>query len=118
MKLEIIDKILKIEFTPAEKILSIHGSIDIPMSHITTVSGKLLDPTWKEIRIPGTYLPGVIKAGTYMTDRGNEFWYVTRNKKILRIELRDNFYKRIVLGLDNNSFWLDELTKNMGFHSK
>jgi hypothetical protein len=108
-----MDKNFKIEFTPSEKILSIHGSIDIPISHITKVSGELLDPTWKEIRMPGTSLPGVIKAGTYMTDRGAEFWYVTRNKKILRIELRDNFYKRVVLGLDDNSFWLDELAKNI-----
>ena len=118
MKLEIIDKILKIEFTPTEKILSIHGTINIPLSQITQVSGELLDFTWKEIRMPGTSLPGVIKAGTYITDRGNEFWYVTRNKKILRIELRNNFYKRIVLGLDDNSFWLGELSKGMSSQNK
>ena len=113
MKLEITDGVLKIEFTPTEKVLSIHGEIKIPISQITQVSGDLLDTTWKEIRMPGTALPGVIKAGTYITDRGKEFWYVTRNKKILRIELTNNFYKRIILGLDDNSFWLDELTKNM-----
>jgi hypothetical protein len=109
LKIEIVDNILKIEFTTTEKILSVHGSMDIPISHIIEVSGKPLEPTWKEVRMPGTSLSGVIKAGTYFTSRGKEFRYATMNKEILRIELKDEFYDRLVLGVDDSSFWVNKL---------
>ena len=31
--------------------------------------------------MPVTFIPGVIKAGTYLTNRGKEFWYVTRKNR-------------------------------------
>jgi hypothetical protein len=34
--------------------------------------------TLKHVRAPGTYVPGLIKAGSYYTSRGREFWFVTR----------------------------------------
>jgi len=49
-----------------------------------------------QFTIHGTYLPEVIKAGTYYTPRGKEFWYVTK-KGCLVLELRDEPYKRIIL---------------------
>ena len=109
MELKIENGIFKIQFNTTEKILSIHASMEIPVSDITKVTGILPDPTWKEICMPGTNLPGVIKAGTYYTNRGKEFWYLTRGKEVLRIELRDLAYKRIILGVENSSFWIKRL---------
>ena len=34
----------------------------------------------KEIKAPGTSIPGLIKAGTFYSNRGKEFWYVTKGK--------------------------------------
>ncbi len=83
-----------------ERVWAFHRSFRIPRSHVTGMSQALPPSTWKEIRIPGTFLPGIIKAGTYLTPRGKEFWYVTRrNPQPLVLELRDEKYKRIVLTL-------------------
>ena len=114
MELKIVNGILKIQFTTAEKILSVHGSMEIPVSKITEVTRMLLDPTWKEIRMPGTNLPGIIKAGSYFTNRGKEFWYLTWGKEGLRIGLRDQTYKRIILGIDDSSFWIAKLANKQG----
>ena len=44
-----------------------------------------------------------------MTKRGREFWYVTTNRGFLTIELKNDNYKRIVLGLNDNQYWADQI---------
>jgi hypothetical protein len=52
-----------------------------------------LSPTWKEIRAPGTAIPGLIKAGTYYTFRGKEFWMLKKKDFPIRIELKNNKFR-------------------------
>ena len=111
MKLEIINDILDIQFSTTEKILSIHGSMQIPLSHITQATGILLEPTWMQIKMPGTHLPGIIQAGTYYTNRGKEFWYLTRGNEALRLELKDESYARVIIGVKDSASWTSKLTK-------
>lgn len=109
MKLNIERNFLKIELDWWEKILSVHGSLKIPLSHITSVDTGLPPPTWKELRCPGSYLPGLIKAGTYYTDRGKEFWCVTRGRGVLQIKLNGERFSRLVLGVKDSSFWKSQI---------
>jgi len=55
-------------------------------------------------------IPGLIKAGTYYTDKGKQFWLVTKEKGILNIELKNESYKRIILGIDNNVKWAKKIS--------
>jgi hypothetical protein len=109
MKLEIINNKLQIEFNTAEKILAIHNSMEVPICNIIQATGMLLEPTWASIKMPGTNLPGIIKAGTYYTNRGKEFWYLTRGSEVLRLELKGESYDRIILGVKDSSFWTSKL---------
>lgn len=65
----------------------------------------------KELRAPGSFFPGVIKAGTYYNDQGKEFWYVTQDRDYLTLELKDESYQRIVLTIDNNDSWQQTLSQ-------
>lgn len=114
MRIHIEQGFLQIKLEWWEKILSIHGSISIPTSHISSVHTDLPQPTWKEIRCPGTFLPGVIKAGTYYTKRGKEFWCVARGKDALRIEMSNEGFSRLVLGISGGSSWKDRITDLLG----
>ena len=97
----IIDKdFIRIELSSLEKIISFHGSFKIPISQIREISTDLLPPTWKEIRAPGTAIPGLTKAGTYYTYRGREFWMLKKNDNPIRIELNNNKLKRLILGVN------------------
>lgn len=82
-----------------EKILGFHGNFKIPKSHVLRISeGK---PVWSvfDLRLPGTFFPGLIHAGTYYTTRGKEYWFTTLNrKKVYVIELQSENYKRLILG--------------------
>jgi hypothetical protein len=99
MKLHLEDSTLHIELSVSEKVLSLRGSFAIPWSHITEVKAAEPESNWWDIRAPGTFLPGVIKAGTYYTRRVKEFWYYPKGKKPLVLELKDENYKRVIRGL-------------------
>ena len=98
-----------IRLTALEKILSMHGSLEMMTSDVAGVGTDAPPSTWKEIRAPGTFLPWVVKAGTYYTARGKEFWCLFRGKTPLRIELKNNSYKRVILGVEDSS--LAEMTR-------
>jgi hypothetical protein len=98
----VIDKdVIRIELSNLEKILSFHNSLNIPVSQIIEISDTLLPPTWKEIRAPGTAIPALIKAGTYYTFRGKEFWMLKKKDNPIRIELKNNKFKRLILGVSD-----------------
>jgi hypothetical protein len=116
MQFNIVDDQLQIEFALHEQLLAVrlHKIWSIPLNQITQVTTELPPNTWKEIRAPGSFVPGLIKAGTYYTDRGKEFWYVTRKNNfgnVLNIELESEDYKRIVLNnVENYLEWQQRIT--------
>ncbi len=82
-----------------EKLWSLHGDFQIPKGNLVSIQEGKPQSSWLDLRVPGTLLPGFIKAGTFYTRRGKEFWYVTRNHThIYTIELKDMTYKRLVVG--------------------
>lgn len=84
---------------------TLHNSIAIPLAHLVQPTTEEPQSSWTDIRAPGTHLPGVIKAGTYYTRRGREFWYVTA-QSFLSLELREEPYQKIVLTTEHNQAWV------------
>jgi hypothetical protein len=113
MQLGIIDNKLQIEFTLKEQLLAVrwHRIWQIPLAHITQVTTTEPQSNWKELRAPGSFIPGVVKAGTYYTNRGKEFWYVDRETDYLTVELQNESYARIILTVGNNLGWQQQLTR-------
>lgn len=98
MKFVIGNDVVRIELSNSEKIRSFHNSFEIPVSQITEISDVLLPSAWKEIRALGTAIQGIVKAGTYHTFRGKEFWTLRRKDNPIRIELNNNKFRRLILG--------------------
>lgn len=95
-------KSLNVELSRKEAFWGMHRSLDIPAENIA--GAQALGPGWWKtlgFRIPGTALPGVIIAGTYLQkgDRAYVSW--TRNKEVLQINLKNHRYSRLVLGVDD-----------------
>lgn len=111
MNLTITQDKLQIELEWFEQLWAfhLHKLISIPLTHISNVTTDEPQSTWAEIRAPGTFLPGVIKAGTYYTRRGKEFWYVTSERNYLTLELQHEPYQRIILTTDNNENWAEQI---------
>lgn len=110
MKLEISNGKLKIDLGDLEKVLAVRGGFEIPLENIVKAGTEAHRTGWRETRAPGTHLPGAIKAGTYYTPRGREFWYVTE-KGVLVLELEHESYTRIVLSMDGNKEWAERINE-------
>ena len=113
MNLNVVDQNLQIEFTVKDQLLAARFNKlwQIPLAHITQVTTVKPQRRGKELRAPGTFFPGVIKAGTYYTNQGKEFWYVTQNRDYLTLELKDEPYQRIILTIDNNESWSQTISQ-------
>lgn len=55
---------------------------------------------WKGFRMPGTEIPGIIAAGTFYK-KGRNFWDVNNIKNALVVELKDNYYKKLIIEVEN-----------------
>ena len=112
MQLSLNQNQLVIQLDWYEQLLAftLHNPIVIPLDHLLQVTAEEPQSRWTDLRAPGTHLPGVIKAGTYYTRHGREFWYVTADRKFLVLELREEPYQKIVLTLENNHDWVDRIT--------
>jgi hypothetical protein len=53
--------------------------------------------TW--LRAPGTYIPGLVRHGSYGRVPHRELWAVFRQKRVLVITIRDWDYARVILGI-------------------
>jgi len=115
MKLSFELEQLRIEFDFWEQVWSVRFNKlwEIPLANIEGATSDAPQNNWREIKAPGSFVPGVIKAGTYYTDRGKEFWYVTKDSNYLTVELRNESYKRMILTLDENAVWVERINEKI-----
>ncbi|MGH9574007.1 MAG: hypothetical protein ACRD40_10820 [Candidatus Acidiferrales bacterium] len=83
----------------ADKLWALKSSLEIPLAHIVGVGPAKTEVTQKlhGIRMPGTYLPGVITAGTFYQDGKRVFWDVHDPKKTIIIDLSDERYNQLIV---------------------
>ncbi len=89
---------LKSELTiPAAHILKVHRDVD-------SIRG------WKGWKLIGTYMPGVLTAGTFYKSRKKVFWDVSDIEKCIIIELDHEFYNRLIVEVENPEAAIKVLT--------
>jgi hypothetical protein len=105
MKLAIEKDTLHIKLNPLEILLAHRGSLHLPLDHITAVSATRPPRDWAQVRAPGTHIPFIVKAGTYVGRDGREFWYATLGMPYLVIDLVGWDYRRLVMTLSDSGSW-------------
>ena len=56
---------------------------------------------WIGFKIPGTHLPWVITAGTYIKKGHRNFWDVCNKKNAIIVELKDSNYNKLIIEVEN-----------------
>lgn len=108
MHVELTERELRVELNFAEKLLALRfRPLVFARDQVLRAERELPASSWRELRAPGTYVPGVVKAGTYYTARGKEFWCVRykQRERALSIELDRHPLRRLVLTLPNCSVY-------------
>ena len=52
-------------------------------------------------RIPGTFIPYLITAGTFYSEGNRNFWDVMKKEKTIIVELKDNFYNKLYIEVEH-----------------
>ena len=107
------EEFIEISLNDQAQFLSVRSdSIIIPLEDITSAHRFFPKQSNSDLRMPGTSIPGSIKAGTYLTENDNkEFWFTkTRSEdNIVTIEIENHEYDRIVLESEKNQEWRDKI---------
>ena len=111
MNIRLTATTVEIELSWDERLWACHLGqvISVPLERITEVFVECPMLPWYAIRAPGTAIPGLFVAGTFYTHQGREFWYTTRQSPCLILSVVDEYYKRIVLSVENGSDLGDRL---------
>jgi len=93
---------MNVDIEGFDKLWSLKSGLQIPLQH---VRGATADPgiasERRGWRGPGTYVPGVITAGTFHQDGDLVFWDVRDPTKAIVIELDDERYRRLVIEVED-----------------
>lgn len=99
-RLDVTDRELIVHLTAWESIWSLRRSFRVPLAHVRGATedngfgGRALG-----LRIPGTHIPGLIAAGTFMKHGDKQFVYTVRKLQTIVIELSGNDWARLVIGV-------------------
>lgn len=94
------------------KLWALKSLITIPKENIISAYPNQENLNWIEgLRMPGTHIPGLITAGTYIVKDGTIFCDVTDQNKSIVVELKDEHYKKLIIEVENVEEAINLLTK-------
>jgi hypothetical protein len=81
------------------KLWSLRSTLEIPLAHIRNVYA---DPEpamgwFQGLKIAGTELPDIFRAGTFYQQGGLVFWDVRNPEKTIVIELEHEIYEKLII---------------------
>ena len=94
------DGILFVELRVWDKILSVHGSLRVPLTHVKRAEAGPAPPIPWFTKLVGANIPGVKAAGTFWDTGGFAFYDYSASSECLLLELEHEFYKRAVIEID------------------
>ncbi|MGI8711173.1 MAG: hypothetical protein ACR2LA_09305 [Acidimicrobiales bacterium] len=82
------------------RVWALSTGIDVPVTAIVDVGVSERRGLVKGLRAPGTYLPGVMTAGTFRSRGEKDLWMVGRADSVLVIELHDERYRHVIVQVE------------------
>lgn len=84
------------------KLWALKSQLKIPAENIVSASPNTRNlNTMIGLRMPGTHLPGLITAGTYITKDGTIFCDVMDHAKSILVKLSDEHYKQLIIEVED-----------------
>lgn len=113
------DKSLTIVLEGAEQVLAFRAKVQVDKSDIVSISWFDKFETWPSmlVRMPGSYLPSWIMAGSYYSDEGWDFVYAKKPKGLMQpilfdvmaIETKKDKFRRVIIKMSEAE--ADEINK-------
>jgi len=86
-----------------DQLWSLRSRLEIPLAHI---SGARVDTQpamgwFQGLKLAGTDLPNLFRAGTYYQDGGLVFWDVRHPEKTIVVDLNHERYQKLVIEVED-----------------
>jgi hypothetical protein len=79
------------------KLWALKSRIVVPVQDIVAIGGSEDAPRWAGWRIAGTWMPGIITAGTFRQDGRWTFWDVAQRHAAIVVTLRGHWYSQLII---------------------
>lgn len=94
---------IRFEVEGWDKLWALKSYLEIPVAHIRAAR---IDPVaalgwWKGFKLPGTNIPGILAAGTFIQGDGAVFYDVHDTDNTIVLDLDHEHYKRLVIEVEN-----------------
>lgn len=86
-----------------DKVFAFKSSLEIPVEHIVAVyAAPNIEMNFLDsIKLLGTSIPKVFRAGTFYQQNEIIFWDVHNTENVIIIELEHEHFKKLVIEVDN-----------------
>ncbi len=107
-QVRVVDGVIVIRPRGLNRLWAFRTELRVPVSSVSAVRTDVpRRGVPSGFRMPGTYVPGLIQAGTYRRKGEKSFWLAGRSRTVTVIECRDAKFDRVVLQLRHGA--VDEL---------
>jgi hypothetical protein len=99
------------EVNGMHKLWAFKSQIIIPAEHILNAHQDAESIRgWTGWRLPGTYIPTIITAGTFYKDGKKLFWDASNMEKCIIVDLKDEDYTQLIIEVEDPSSAIALLT--------
>jgi hypothetical protein len=87
------------EVEGVDKLWALRSRLVIPLAHVTHVEAnpEQVSRWWHGVRLLGTYMPGILTAGTFFYHQELVFWDVHDPAKTIVVSLDHEHYKKLII---------------------
>ena len=95
-----------------DKIWALKSRLEIPREHVIG-AGPVGEEArqWKGWRMPGTQIPGVMTASTFIKEGGRVFWDLHDADRAIAIRLRDDQYRELIVEVADPTATIDLINR-------
>lgn len=90
------------EVNGMHKLWALKSQLTIPAEHILNAHQDSESiKGWRGWKLPGTFIPSIITAGTFYKDGKKIFWDASNIEKCIIVDLKDEDYNQLIIEVEN-----------------
>ena len=95
---DVADGMVQVRLSGWARVAALKSALDVPLDRVVRARRDPMTAGGPEgFRLPGSYLPRVLIAGSYRRPGHRSFWFVRDPERAVVVDLRDWRYDRLVL---------------------
>ena len=99
------------EVNGMHKLWALKSQLTIPAEHILNAHQDLESiKGWRGWKLPGTFIPSIITAGTFYKHGNKIFWDASNIEKCIIVDLKDEDYNQLIIEVENPASSIEVLT--------